>query len=76
MKGSRKYPYLALEPGDYGKLDNSWHAMTPSGLRANLANHEVVEHENGTISVTPSILVDNGRSTWHGHLTKGVWQEC
>ena len=40
----------------------------------------VEEHEDGTISVTPSILVDGhneGEKTQrHGYLTRGIWTEC
>jgi hypothetical protein len=36
----------------------------------------IIEHEDGTISVTPSILVTNHLGSWHGYLTQGIWKEC
>jgi hypothetical protein len=41
-----------------------------------LSGHEVTEHEDGTISVSPSILINDGRSEWHGYLRRGVWETC
>ena len=54
-----------------------WMATTPNGLLGDLGNHEVVEHEDGTISVTPSILVTTHRDEvqWHGFLERGVWRQ-
>ena len=63
------------EPGEYYCWRGVWHAMTPNGALANLGNHEVTEHEDGTISVKPSILCD-GVNRWHGYLERGVWREC
>lgn len=71
--------FQLLNPGEYGKWnDGTWYACTPNGHGANLARHEVVEHEDGTITVTPSILVTRHRDepVWHGYLTKGEWREC
>jgi hypothetical protein len=39
----------------------------------------VVEHEDGTITVSPSILVSTSRDgkpleVWHGFLERGVWR--
>jgi hypothetical protein len=48
-------------------------------LMGGLRLHKVEEHEDGTITVTPSILVTahhkNETKTVHGFLTKGVWTE-
>lgn len=65
--------------GDYGKYpDGKWYSITPDpeALPAGLAKHEVVEHEDGTITVSPSILATHwdGRQ-WHGYLERGVWRE-
>jgi hypothetical protein len=87
MIGRRIYPdekgSLALRPGDYGKdKHGEWIARTPNGLTGSLKNHEVMEHEDGTITVSPSILVSGGdypdskdEITWHGYLEKGMWRE-
>jgi hypothetical protein len=70
-------PEDAPQPGDYGKQpDGDWYAVTPSNLMANLNSHEVVEHEDNTITVSPSILVDDmHEKNWHGYLERGVWRE-
>ena len=71
--------FQLLNPGEYGKwTDGTWSACTPNGHGANLSHHDVVEHEDGTITVTPSILVSNNKdgALWHGYLTRGVWREC
>lgn len=79
MIGRRIYPTVdgdtRFAPGDYGKLSTTWFACTPSGALGNLANHTVTEHEDGTITVSPSILV-TGAVSWHGFLERGVWREC
>ena len=70
--------YQLLEPGEYGKwTDGTWQGCTPNGYGANLSQHTVIEHEDGTITVTPSILVSvHDKPLWHGYLTRGVWCEC
>jgi hypothetical protein len=70
-----------LQPGEYGKfsVDGEWYGVPPNhpNLLAGLAKHDVVEHEDGTITVSPSILVKAGRNgvEWHGYLERGVWRE-
>lgn len=69
---------LVLGPGEYGKdVNGRWYAFPPDENMAvgNLGNHEVVEHEDGTITVSPSILIErwNGHS-WHGFLERGIWR--
>lgn len=68
--------------------NGDWYAMTPNGHLAGLANHSVVEHEDGTITVAPSIAVltswdapgehreRSERQLWHGYLERGAWREC
>jgi len=80
MQGKRVYPNdkgdLQLAPGEYGVNpdDGNWYACTPNGFMGNLADHEVTEHADGTITVSPSILVESWRGTWHGYLEHGVWR--
>lgn len=72
-----------MAPGDYWKTvhlngNEEWYGCTPSGWIGSLRAHTIVEHEDGTISVTPSILVHEGaaeRRQWHGYLTNGQWSE-
>lgn len=67
-------------PGDYAKRILSdgqviWMARPPVGHLGDLRNHEVTEHEDGTITVSPSILVHNWDvGDWHGFLERGVWR--
>lgn len=83
MTGKRAAEWnQTIEPGLYWRdLNGHWCGVTPNGLLAGLRNHTVTEHEDGTISVTPSILVkqpqgDGAAKTWHGYLARGVWMEC
>ena len=80
MVGKRVYPdkdgSLLLAEGDYGKTDaGGWMARPPGNHTGDLSQHDVTEHEDGTITVSPSILI-TGEHTWHGYLEKGVWREC
>lgn len=82
MQGKRIYlegdDGVRLKAGEYGKHPGIgiWYACTPNGLMGNLSNHEVIEHEDGSITVSPSILVESyGDDTWHGYLEHGVWRE-
>lgn len=69
------------KPGEYGKhwFDGSWLCCPPGHpeLLGGLRNHTVIEHEDGTISVSPSILISWPRTgeQWHGYLERGVWRE-
>ena len=85
--------YLRLKPGDYGRdRGGEWRARPPTAkypglgdehpLSGSLAGHEVVEHEDGTITVSPSILISypwgavdtKQEIAWHGYLERGVWR--
>lgn len=83
MVGVRVFPvddgsgvFDIMKPGEYGLFRGIWYAQTPNDLGANLAGHTVVEHEDGTITVSPSILVRQPHvAEWHGYLEHGVWRE-
>lgn len=69
-----------LETGDYGKDENGiWYCYPPvegSGPGC-LQRHTVIEHEDGTITVTPSILITGSpERSYHGWLTNGIWLSC
>jgi hypothetical protein len=74
-------PHL-YEPGDYGRWNGTWYCKTPSNAEGNsflgnLSGHDVREHEDGTLTVSPSILVSEGRAdreVWHGFLERGIWR--
>lgn len=76
------------QPGDYCKITEyavgvpckapggvEWWLLTPNGHHGRLVSHTVEEHEDGTITVSPSILVSNPQQgeLYHGWLKRGVW---
>jgi len=67
---------LTFVEGDYGNIDGVWYAKPPNfDYLGNLRGHTVVEHDDGTITVSPSILISNGEFEWHGFLKQGIWQK-
>lgn len=83
VQGKRKYAEngdLWLAEGEYGKHPRNgvWYCLPPDfQYTGNLANHTVTEHEDGMITVSPSILIKGGDgSSWHGYLEKGMWRVC
>jgi uncharacterized surface anchored protein len=70
--------FADLRPGDYFLVNGEWTGVTPNGYHCNLRGHAIEEHEDGTITVTPSILVSLAEDceVWHGFLESGVWREC
>lgn len=90
MKGERvecvlKDGFLPkLKPGQYMNYGpGNWLVCTPNGHSGDVSAHQVTEHEDGTITVSPSILVrtshDGGKTMielWHGFLERGVWRSC
>lgn len=66
---------------EYGKRENKWwYCATPGGM-ADLSKHDVIEHEDGTITVSPSIAVttpqsDASANFWHGFLEHGIFREA
>ena len=69
-------------PGDYWKhLDGGfgWSGVCPNGCPCNVSGHQVVEHEDATITVSPSIKTGStGKPEWdwHGYLERGTWRGC
>lgn len=84
-QGRRVYPlsddvWPSLESGDYCFVPNKrmLRFKTPSGVYGWIHGREggwqITEHEDGTVSVHPSIKIMEGeREVWHGYLTKGQW---
>jgi hypothetical protein len=72
------------EPGGYCKVVETdadgkairdvWWIKDPHGSMGRLATHTVTEHEDGTITVDPSIL-DPDPGGYHGWLKRGVWSD-
>jgi len=58
---------------------DSWYLYIPRCGVGSLKAHTVIENQDGTITVTPSIEVvghDNGKPVKrHGYLTNGKWKE-
>ncbi len=70
----------AMAPGDYWKDDKgTWWVRPPRGdvgvITTGPDGWTVTEHEDGTITVSPSILL-HGEVSWHGYLERGVWREA
>ena len=76
-----------LKPGEYGLFKDGWHARTPNGHVAWLRGHDVTEHEDGSITVSPSIGVTSSKmnpatgkmtpyQVYHGYITDGVWRDA
>lgn len=70
-------PEALPNPGDYWKAAHGWMGCTPDGRLCDLSRHTVIEHDDGTITVGPSILVSGGGfdECWHGYLEKGDWRQ-
>jgi len=80
---------LELDLGEYAMIDGRWYACapdrvppvsqyTPDRFLADLSAHDVTEHDDGTITVLPSILITVFTPKpirWHGYLKRGVWQK-
>ena len=70
--------YETSEPGVYCKVQMAtggtvWYIRDPNGRVGRLEDHTVVEHGDGTITVSPSIL-DASLGGWHGFLERGEWR--
>lgn len=73
------------ERGDYwrevdeGGSHIDWWIVAPRESRpvpSRISLHTVTEHEDGSITASPSILVNfGGNTSWHGYLERGVWRE-
>lgn len=60
--------------------DGRWMLYLPRIGVGDLCEHEVTEHEDGTITVSPSILVETrdaaGPVVRHGYLVRGEWRDA
>ena len=76
------------KPGRYGRATNArvinsrgnrWLVTAPDGLGCSLDPdvHSVTEHDDGTITVSPSVDLSRFRpGGWHGWLRRGVFEEA
>lgn len=61
----------------YWRKSKTWMLHLGGYTIGNLSRHDVEEHEDGTITVSPSILVTaRGMPRRHGYLRRGVWEPC
>ena len=62
----------------YWRSPTQWWIYLPRAGFGRLTNHNVTEHEDRTITVTPSIAQGPAGKPWtrHGFLTRGEWREC
>jgi len=82
MTGRRVYPdaegRLRLAQGDYGfnPASGRWEVRPPGCHAGGIPDHTITEHEDGTITVSPSILLEDfdGKGGWHGFLEHGIWR--
>ena len=59
--------------------EGEWHLIDPTGgigaagrvTKAKPAAHTWVEHEDGSVTFNPSLVMPSG---WHGFLERGVWR--
>jgi hypothetical protein len=57
--------------------DDVWLLYFPKCCIGHLARHHVVEHEDGTITVSPSIIMPCYDGTQrHGFLERGSWRDA
>lgn len=86
LQGRRVYPdedgeFSGMNPGEYGFAKDRWLMCLPTGIIATVTNKiwKITEHEDGTITVHPSILTTSREDpglNWHGFLVKGVFRSC
>lgn len=65
-------------PGDYGFVDGRLWIVDPLGHVGSLLTHTITVHEDGTITVDPSIwdqatYGEDHEPGFHGWLRAGVW---
>lgn len=85
MKGKRRpdgtLPH-DLEPGEYSKAEadgSAWWICCPNGDYGRVVSPtwSLTEHEDDTLTVSPSIqvrAVPEHTEGWHGFLERGVWR--
>jgi hypothetical protein len=75
MRGRRIFPdehgNMPLEAGDYGCLEGTWWVRPPRGGVSPIPGEQVLEHEDGTISVYGPLQLRR----WAGFLKRGQWTE-
>ena len=77
--GYARQPWLEGEraPASAAGRGGVWYVRDPIGGLGMIGReaHHITEHEDGSITVTPSIH-NTAAGGWHGFLTAGVWRSC
>ena len=65
-------------PGSYMKVDydgkDELYIVDPRGEIGRISTHTITWHEDGTVTVSPSIAPYEPGG-WHGYLEHGIWRE-
>lgn len=67
-----------VKPGDYFQQSpGHWFLCAPSGEHGgcNTTTWSITEHEDGSITVSPSLWFNKDLNGWHGFLQRGVWRQ-
>jgi hypothetical protein len=71
------FKWEKVKPGDYFKeRGGGWFVMAPTGEQGSVRspNWTITEHEDRTITVSPSIWFNKERNGYHGFLERGTWR--
>jgi hypothetical protein len=72
--------FTTLQSGEYIHLLGAdiWIMCSPRGDLGTINDKSwsIETHEDGSITVSPSIWFDRQNNGWHGYLKKGIWEEC
>lgn len=66
-----------VKPGDYFLMaPGRWFLCAPSGEHGQATNvvWTIEEHEDGTITISPSLHFNKSQNGWHGYLQRGQWR--
>lgn len=77
MADSRHEFLKSVPDGGYAQFEGEWFVRPPGcAFAGSVADHEVTQHEDGTITISPSILYDVAGMGYHyhGYLEHGVWR--
>lgn len=71
--GTAVWMCLPVGPGQPARVSVHRAGTEPADAKS----WEIVEHDDGSISLAPSILLHAGAElpSWHGYLEHGVWRE-
>jgi hypothetical protein len=77
MPDERYEVIKSIHEGGWAQYKGEWFVWPPGTYgAASISDHTVVEHEDGTITVSPSIAYStpDRDDYWHGYLEHGVWR--